>query len=63
MQYVKTQGIGFGFTDNKLDAMQFESAAQAGDMRDRLMAQFKNYSWEVLHDEPHFYLAVHPQEG
>jgi hypothetical protein len=59
MQYVKTQGIGFGFTENKSEAMQFPTVTAAGRMRERLKKQFREYAWEILADADHFYLVVH----
>lgn len=58
MQYVKTSGIGYGFTLNKAEAMQFETASQAQRVRDGLAPQFPGYSWEVVTELESSYLVV-----
>ena len=62
MRYVKTVGTGFGFTDDKSDAMRLETMAQAEKWRDRLRTQFMNFSWKVLPEGPPFYLVIDAEE-
>ncbi len=61
MQYVKTSGIGHGFTDNKDEAIHFETVSQAQRKRDSLASQFPNYKWEVTTESAASYLVVHPK--
>ena len=63
MQYVKTSGIGFDFTDNESEAMHFETASQAQRLKDRLGPQFPNYLWEIVVGQKGSYLIVHPKVG
>lgn len=60
MQYVRTSGIGYSFTDNQSEAMEFPTAAQAQKLRDRLARQFPNYSWALIAGLRCFYLTVAP---
>ncbi|MGO9516920.1 MAG: hypothetical protein ACLPND_07750 [Candidatus Korobacteraceae bacterium] len=58
MQYVKTSGLGFTFTDSEFEAMHFGTKAEVFNMRDRLAPQFPNYVWEVVRCSTKFCLVV-----
>ena len=62
MQYVKTSGIGYAFTDSESAALRFEGHAQAKKLRDRLASQFTNYVWEVVEGSKGHLLVVRPKK-
>jgi hypothetical protein len=62
MQYVKTSGIGYAFTDSESAALHFEGPAQAKKLRDRLASQFTNYVWEVVEGSKGYCLVVRPSQ-
>jgi hypothetical protein len=47
MAYVKTNGIGFDFTDNEAEALLFNSESQAKRWAKRLK-KHPSYTWEVV---------------
>jgi hypothetical protein len=60
MQYVKTSGIGYAFTDSESRAMHFDTHAQANNLRQRLAPQFPNYFWEVVEGAIGYCVVVRP---
>lgn len=49
MEYVKTNGIGFEFTDNEANALLFDSEPKATRWANRLKKQYlKQHIWEVV---------------
>jgi hypothetical protein len=49
MNFLKTNGIGWGFTDNKSEALILDTEPQARRLANRLKKQhLKQHTWEVV---------------